>query len=85
MTIFAEKDKVLLIRENEDGTIITKRLNLNSNEIFTSEYYYLKSNDIVYAEPSKAKLYATSTTRQNLPLFLSALSIVAIIVTRVFN
>lgn len=84
MTIFAQKDKVLLIRENEDGTIITKRLNLNSNEIFTSEYYYLKSNDIVYAEPSKSKLYATSTARQNLPLVLSALSIVAVIVTRVF-
>lgn len=84
MTIYAQKDKVLLIRENEDGTIITKRLNLNSNEIFNSEYYYLKSNDIVYAEPSKAKLYATSTARQNLPLVLSALSIVAVIVTRVF-
>jgi len=29
-------------------------------------------------------LYATSTARQNLPLVLSALSIVAVIVTRVF-
>ena len=83
MTVFAQKDKVLLIRENEDGTIITNRLNLNSNDIFTCEYYYLKSNDIIYAEPNKAKLYAASTTRQNLPLVLSALSIIAGIVTRV--
>lgn len=83
LTIFAQRDKVLLIRE-EAGEKIIKRLNLNTNEIFASPYYYLKSNDIIYAEPNKAKLYTANATRQNLPLILSALSIITIVITRVF-
>lgn len=83
LTIYAKRDNILLIRE-ENGEKIIRRINLNSNEIFTSQYYYLKPNDIVYAEPNNAKITAASNTRQVLPIVLSALSFVAIILTRVF-
>ena len=83
LTIYAKRDNVLLIRE-ENGEKIIRRINLNSNEIFTSEFYYLKPNDIIYAEPNNAKITASSNTRQILPIVLSALSFVAIILTRVF-
>lgn len=83
LTIFAKRDNILLIRE-ENGEKIIRRMNLNTNEIFTSPYYYLKTNDIVYVEPNNAKIASASNTRQILPIVLSSLSFVAIILTRVF-
>jgi polysaccharide export outer membrane protein len=84
LTIYAKRENVLLIRE-ENGKKLTKRLNLNSSEMLSSPYYYLKTNDIVYAEPNEARLSANSTTRQNLPIVLSALSFITIIFTYVLR
>ncbi len=61
MTIFAQRDNVFVISE-QDGVKTTKRINLNTDELFTSPNYYLKSNDIVYVQPNKRKLRTTSTT-----------------------
>lgn len=52
--ITGRKDNVLVIRENE-GTREFARLNLNSREVFTSPYFYLKQNDIVYVEPARIR------------------------------
>ncbi len=82
LTIFARRDNVLLIRE-EKGTKIVKRIDLNSPDIITSPYYYLKSNDVVYVEPNSARVAQTSRAQQLLPSFLSGLSFIAIILTRV--
>jgi len=73
LTIYANRENVLLIRE-VDGNKEIKRLNLNSNEIFTSPYYYLRSNDIVYAEPNKTKVRNTSQSWQLIPIILGSLS-----------
>jgi polysaccharide export outer membrane protein len=81
MTIYAKRDNVMVIREDE-GKRVVKRLNLNSKDLFTSPYYYLKSNDIIYVEPNKAKISAASNTRTWLPVVLSGLSLTAIIVDR---
>ena len=82
LTLYAKRDNVLLIRE-EGGRRTYKLLNLNSNEIFTSPYYYLKPDDIIYVEPSKAKIASTSRANQWLPaIFSGLLSVVAIVLTR---
>ncbi|OJW81288.1 MAG: hypothetical protein BGO69_04280 [Bacteroidetes bacterium 46-16] len=52
--ISGRKDNVLIIRENE-GTREFARLNLNSKNVFTSPYYYLRQNDIVYVEPARIR------------------------------
>lgn len=52
--ITGRKDNVTIIRENE-GTREFAHLNLNSKEVFTSPYYYLKQNDIVYVEPARLR------------------------------
>ncbi len=83
LTIYARRDNVLLIRE-EGGKKIIRRLNLNSSDIFTSPYYYLKTNDVIYAEPNNAKMTAASNARMVWPIVLSGLSFIAIILTRVF-
>ena len=82
ITVFGKRDNVLVIRE-EAGQKVIKRLNLNTSEIFTSSYYYLRSNDIVYVEPGKAKVASTSRSLQLLPIIISGLSFAAIIIDRV--
>jgi polysaccharide biosynthesis/export protein len=81
MTVYAKRDNVMVIRE-EEGVRIVRRLNLNSKELFSSPYYYLKSNDIVYVEPNRAKISSASTTRVWLPMVMSALSVAAVIFYR---
>lgn len=82
LTIFARRDNVLLIRE-EKGKRMIKKLNLNSGEILNSPYYYLKSNDILYVEPNRSKIFSASNTRVILPIVFSALTMVAIVIDRV--
>jgi polysaccharide export outer membrane protein len=81
LTIYAQRDNVLVIRD-EDGKKVTHRLNLNSTELFTSPYYYLKTNDVVYVEPNKSKVATTSRSIQWIPIVLSALSLGVIVVDR---
>lgn len=81
ITVFGKKENVLVIRE-EAGQKVVKRINLNTSEIFNSPYYYLRSNDIVYVEPTKARIAGASRSLQVLPIVLSALSFLAIIVDR---
>jgi polysaccharide export outer membrane protein len=81
MTILARRDNVLVIRE-ENGKRITKRINLTSRELFTSPYYYLKSNDIVYVEPGKAKASEASNARQVFPIVMSTLSFLSVLFWR---
>jgi polysaccharide biosynthesis/export protein len=81
LTIYAKRDNVLLIRE-EEGKKVTRRLNLNSNKILTSPYYYLKTNDVIYVEPNKAKIASVSKSRQILPIIFGALSLGAVVLDR---
>src|SRR5690606_29545218 len=89
LTIYGNRHNVMVIREEitpdkRERRTIT-RLNLNSAELFTSPYYYLQSNDIVYVEPNKAKVASTSRASQWLPVVFSGLSLAAIVVDRLLN
>ena len=84
LTIYAKRDNIMVIRE-ENGIRSTRRLNLNSTEIFTSPYYYLQSNDIVYVEPNKAKVASSGRSQQWVPVVLSALSVAIIVIDRIIR
>ncbi len=47
---YDQKNKVWLIRE-DSGKRIYAQLDLNSKKIFDSQYYYLKTNDLIYIKP----------------------------------
>jgi polysaccharide export outer membrane protein len=47
-------DNILVIRESDSAKTF-KRLDLTDHSIFSSPYYYLQPNDIVYVEPAKRK------------------------------
>ena len=54
LTINGKRTDVLIIRDN-NGTIETHRVNLTSADLFSSPYYYLRQNDIVYVTPNEAR------------------------------
>ena len=85
LTIYAKRDNVLVIREVENGNKEIKRINLNSAELLSSPYYYLKSNDIVYVEPNKSKVASSGRGQQWIPAVLSGLSLVAVVVVGIVN
>ena len=65
LTLYGERDKVFLIRENSEGEKEFHQLNLNDANIISSPFYYLQQNDIIYVEPNKAQArssyFSTST------------------------
>ncbi|UYQ92364.1 polysaccharide biosynthesis/export family protein [Chitinophaga horti] len=81
ITIYGKKENVLVIRET-GGKQVVKRLNLNDASIFSSPYYYLQSNDIVYVEPNKSKVASADRSRQVLPIVMSGLSLLVIVIDR---
>jgi polysaccharide export outer membrane protein len=54
LSINGNRKNVLVIRDN-NGQKEYGRVNLTNSDVFTSPYYYLRQNDIVYVEPNKAK------------------------------
>lgn len=66
LTQYGRRDNILITREN-NGKIEFARLNLQSKDIFTSPYFYLQQNDVVYIEPNQAR----TTSNQSLSLWLS--------------
>ena len=80
-TIYGRRDNVLVIRE-ENGQKTFSRFNITKRNLFRSPYYYLHPNDIVYVEPSKARVSSADRFYQVMPAVLSALSFAAIILTR---
>ena len=81
ITIYGKKDNVLLIRE-ENNKKISHRLNLNSNDVFTSDFYYLKPNDIVYVEPKKTKVSETSKAYTLSPIITAVFTLGIIAIDR---
>lgn len=69
---YGRRDNVLLVREN-DGKMEFARLNLNTDEIFKSPYFYLQQNDVIVVEPNQAR----STSNQSISIWLSMVGTVS--------
>lgn len=82
LTIYAKRDNILLIRE-EGNIKKLRRIDLTTDDIFTSPNYYLKPNDIIYVEPNKSKIATSSRITQWLPIIISVLSLSIIALDRI--
>jgi len=81
LTIQGKRDNVMIIRE-ENGKREYARVDLTSRAIFDSPYYYLHKNDVVYIEPTKAKMNANDRTVQLAPLFISLITALSLLLVR---
>lgn len=86
LPLTANRKNILVIREN-DGKKEIYRLDITDPNIFASPCFYLKQNDVVYAEPIKTKLRSrTSSDRQfTMSLITSLISSVSVIVAMVIS
>jgi len=85
ITIYGERNDVLLIRENEKGEKIVKHLDLTNKSILSSPYYYLKSNDVLIVSSNGSRL-AREKNSQNTAIFFAVLSFLIVLVSQVkFN
>jgi polysaccharide biosynthesis/export protein len=76
ITEFGNRRNVLIVRE-EDGMNKTKQyIDLTSDNILESEFYQLKSNDIVYVEPLRRKKWGMAAVPYNLILSLVTTTLV---------
>jgi polysaccharide export outer membrane protein len=82
LTIFGKRENVLLIREESNGKKQLRRVNLASKNFFLSPYYYLQPNDVIYVEPSRAKISSASLTKQWVPVIISSISIISLLIYR---
>ena len=73
LTEYGKRDNVIIMREQPDGTMGYMRLNLHDTSLFSSPYYYLQQNDIVYVEPNSIK-QDNSKYNQNNSFKLSTIS-----------
>ena len=80
ITSLGKADNVMVIRE-EDGIRKYARLNLLSKNVFNSPYFYLKTNDVVYVEPVKAKFINRTGIPQYLGIIAVGLSLLLTILT----
>jgi len=81
LTITAVRNNVLLIREDR-GVREYIRLDLQSKDLFSSQYYYLQNNDVLYVQPGKAKYASVDSSYRNVSIVLSALSVIALLISR---
>lgn len=80
MTPYGQRENVLVIREKA-GTRQTARLDLTSQAVLNSPFFYLQQNDVVYVVPDKARSLQASTRAVNLPLYISIASVAAILIS----
>lgn len=78
ITDWGNRRKVLLIREDGNRKL-KKYINLIEDDLLTSEFYYIKSNDIIYVEPLRRKKWGMDMVPYN--LILSVISTGIVIMT----
>ena len=63
-------ERVVEVKRETDAGIVTGLIDLKSNTLFASPYFYLQQNDVVYVNPNKARIQSASYN-QNTGLFIS--------------
>lgn len=81
LTIYGRRENVLIVRDN-NGKKEFARLDLNSSSVFSSPFYYLKQNDVIYVEPNKRKVAATNSAQiQTIGLIASVISVIVLAIS----
>ncbi len=68
---FGNRNNVVLLR-NEKGQNIKINIDLTRSDLLTSDYYYLRPNDILYVKPRKVKYW--SNRQSNVSFFFSTIT-----------
>lgn len=85
LTIYGKRENILLIRENGAQQRELVRLNLNKVEALSSPYFYLRQNDVIYVEPTKARgTVRSAPTVQAIGVITSVISVAILAISRLY-
>ncbi len=84
LTIYGNRKNVLIIRE-ENGKREYARIDLTSRDIFSSPYYYLHKNDVIYIEPVQARMLESDIRSRRVPLVASVAAAISTIGILILN
>ena len=78
LSLFAKRDSIKIIRV-VNGHRELGKVNIRSREVFTSPYFYVRNDDIIYVEPTKDKVLPQAPPKnslffQRVPLYLGLIS-----------
>jgi len=77
IAVFGNRKKVLIVRD--EGEYRSRHyIDLTSDGLLASEFYNIKSNDIIYVEPLKSKKWGMDTFPYELLLSVASLTIVVL-------
>ena len=79
----ANRSDIVIIRDTADTEKIIKHINLEDHSIFTSPWYYVRPNDIVYVTPNRKKTDSEEKKRNfqaTLSLLASGISLLVILI-----
>lgn len=83
LTIYGRRENILIIRE-KDGKREFGRIDLTSNQVFTSPYFNLRQGDVVYVEMKKNKAIVSDAEANNnfrlASLVLTAITAIAVVI-----
>jgi polysaccharide export outer membrane protein len=86
LPITARRDNIMVIRE-QNGQREFGHVNMLSKNVFSSPYYLLKQNDVIYVELTKEKAMladqSSALLRNNISLVTTVLSVVSTIIVLV--
>ncbi len=84
--IYAQRENILIIREDENGNRNFIRMDLTKPDIFNSPAFYLKKNDVIYVEPNRYRKSNSTYNAQksfNLSILSTVISGISVITTMV--
>ncbi len=84
LTNYGNRKNILIIRE-QDGNRSFGRVDLQDRNVFSSPYFYLKQNDVVYVEPLRQKTSVVSDQATKVLPWVSAGAILANILILLFR
>jgi polysaccharide export outer membrane protein len=80
-TSYSRRDSVLIVRE-ADGVRTFGYVDFNSADVFTSPYFYLHQNDVIYIRPEKTKIGTVrDPATRVLPWVTTVVSVTAFIIS----
>lgn len=65
LTDYANRTNILVIRE-EEGQRTYARIDLQTEDFFTSPYFYMQQNDLIYVEPIRARVATVADPAQRI-------------------
>jgi polysaccharide export outer membrane protein len=79
LNVYGNRQNVQLIRQSLQGPIV-KDISLSDRSILTSEFFYIMPNDIIYAQPVKARSFQINSSTYTL-ILTSIVSILSSVTT----